>query len=84
MDLVTIQGKYQQPLNLSHNVRQGSLLAWLLLKLEVCDLSGFYDSSEFPWNCCYFYIAYYKINRIEHMLEYLQLALDESAWKINF
>ena len=79
MDPVMIQGKYQQPLNLSHNVRQGHLLAWLLLKLEVCDLSGFSDSSEFPWNCSYFYIAYYKNNRIEHRLEYLRFALDESA-----
>ena len=47
MDLVMIQGKYQQPLNLSHNVRQSHLLAWLLLKLEVCDLSGFLIRQNF-------------------------------------
>ena len=87
MDPVMIQGRCQRLLNLSHNVRQGHLLAWLLLKLEVCDLSEFSDSSEFPWNCSYFYIAYYSIfvvyrdknNRIEHRLEYLRFALDESA-----
>ncbi|MOA47222.1 hypothetical protein D3C78_1698380 [compost metagenome] len=79
-----IQGRYQQPLNLSHNVHQDHLLAWSLLRLEVCDLSGFSDSSKFPWNCSYFCIVYYKNNKIEHKLEYRQLALDESAWKTNF
>ena len=79
MDPVMIQGRCQRLLNLSHNVHQDHLRAWSLLKSEVCDLSEFSDSSEFPWNCSYFYIAYYKNNRIGHRLEYLRLALDESA-----
>lgn len=78
MDLVMIQGRYQRLLNLSHNVHQDHLLAWSLLKSEVCDLSGFSDSLEFPLNSSYFCIAYYKSNRIEHMLEYLHLTWWEA------
>ena len=79
MDLVMIQGRCQRLLNLSHNVHQDHLLAWSLLKSEVCDLSGFSDWLELSLNFYHFYIVYYKNNRIERMSEYLQLALEESA-----